>query len=372
MRRRQCGLTLIELLIVMTISIVVVDAAVSLLLANASSGNTSAALSSVSDNGRVALNFIGDAVRSGGYMACNATNDLREIVPAGQTRQINVLQAGATPVQRNYNNAFGGYEAAASAPGGALNVAAMPIAADNNAGDWINAGGLDALLVGKVTQGSDVLVVRESLPQAIPIYTTAAYVTATGQTTLAVNSVGSMQPGQFAVISNCTVSTAFQVGTVSAAGKVIGTAGALNQFGGELKWSYQFPTPITPVDMYIFFIGPGRDTDSSLWEYDELLGTFQELVPDVENMQVLYGEAPTSPNQVTQFVTADQVANFNQVVSVKVALLVASPPGTAAVQAATAGTVQPFSLLYATVTPPLDTRLRKAFDTTIAVRNAAL
>jgi type IV pilus assembly protein PilW len=214
--------------------------------------------------------------------------------------------------------------------------------------------------------------VRESLPQAVPIYTTATYVTGTGQTTVTVNSVGNLAAGQFAVISNCTVSTAFQIGSVSAATNVIGTAGALNSFGGDLKWSYQFPTPITPVDMYIFFVGPGRDTDSSLWEYDEMLGVFQELVPDVENMQVLYGVAPTTPNQVTQFVTADQVANFNQVVSVKVALLVASPPGTAAVQTATAATVQTFSLLYTTVTPPLDARLRKAFDTTIAVRNAAL
>jgi len=124
--------------------------------------------------------------------------------------------------------------------------------------------------------------------------------------------------------------------------------------------------------MTIYFIGPGRDTDSSLWTYDEGTAQFQELVPDVENMQVLYGVAPTTPNQVTQYVTANAVADFNQVVSVKVALLVASPPGQPAVTLPTAADVQPFSLLETTVTPPLDTRLRKALTTTIAVRNAAL
>jgi type IV pilus assembly protein PilW len=100
--------------------------------------------------------------------------------------------------------------------------------------------------------------------------------------------------------------------------------------------------------------------------------TFQELVPDVENMQVLYGVAPTTPNQVTEYLTADQVVDFNQIVSVKLALLVASPPGVAAVQTATAATVQTFSLLNTTVTPPLDGRLRKEFDTTITVRSASL
>jgi hypothetical protein len=59
-------------------------------------------------------------------------------------------------------------------------------------------------------------------------------------------------------------------------------------------------------------------------------------------------------------------------VAVKVALLVASPPGAPAVTLPTAATVQPFSLLDTTVNPPLDTRLRKVLNTTIAVRSAAL
>ena len=73
----------------------------------------------------------------------------------------------------------------------------------------------------------------------------------------------------------------------------------------------------------------GTVEDSSLWRYDELQGLFQELVPDIENMQVLYGVAPTTPNQVTQYLTANNVVDFNQVVSVKVALLVAGPPAAA-------------------------------------------
>jgi type IV pilus assembly protein PilW len=362
-KRKHRGLTLIELLVSIVLSLLVIDAAISLLLANRNVGNTTSALSAVSDNGRVALNFIGQAVRSGGYMACNATNDLHQITNG--TRQISILTAGASPVRQNYIFAFGGYEAVNTAPTQALAVAAPPIVADGNPNDWI--GGLDALLANRVTKGSDVLVVRESVAQVAPIYTTNNYLTGTGQVTLAVNNVGTLFAGQYAVISNCLYSTAFQVGAVGA--NTIGTAGAADLFGGDLRWSYGFPATITPMDMSVYYVGPGRDGDSSLWVYDEQLNSFQEEVPDVENMQVLYGIAPITPNLVTQYVTADQVANFNQVVSIKVALLVASPPGVASVQTPIAA--QPFSVLYATVTPPLDARLRKVFETTITVRNAA-
>ncbi|HWW19469.1 MAG TPA: PilW family protein [Steroidobacteraceae bacterium] len=375
--RKHRGFSLVELMVAMVISVIIVDAAVSLFLANRQTGNTTAATSAIADNGRIAMSFISEAVRSGGYMACNATNDVRAIV-TGQTRQISIISPGPTPVQRNYLQAFGGYEAAGTLPNNAVAfaIAKPPVLADGTAGDWINAGGLDAALVGKVTKGSDVLVVRESLPQSTPIYTTSYYATGSGIPTLNVDTVGTLTPGQYAVISDCSFSTAFQVGAVNAGALTIGTAGAQDLFGGDLKLSYTNPASITPVNMYIYFIGPGRDTDSSLWVYDESQGPppagFFELVPDVENMQVLYGIAPTNPNQATQYVTADAVVDFNQVVAVKVALLVASPLNASSVQTATALTVQNFSLLYTTVTPPLDARLRKVFDTTIAVRSAAL
>ena len=64
--------------------------------------------------------------------------------------------------------------------------------------------------------------------------------------------------------------------------------------------------------------------------------------------------------------TADQVADFNSVVSLEVAVLVASPPGSQTVP--TAAPV--FTLLGTQVTAPQDTRLRRVFEKTIELRNA--
>ena len=55
--------------------------------------------------------------------------------------------------------------------------------------------------------------------------------------------------------------------------------------------------------------------------------TATELVPDIEAMQILYGLDTNNTQTVSEYVTADQVADFNTVMSVKIALLAASAPG---------------------------------------------
>ena len=119
----------------------------------------------------------------------------------------------------------------------------------------------------------------------------------------------------------------------------------------------------------MYYIGQGADGDGALFAYDlNATNTFTafELVPDIEAMQILYGLDTNSSQTVSQYVTADQVADFNTVMSVKVALLAASAPG-AAHPTNPAAT---YTLLGTTVTAPVDTRARHVFEQTIAVRNS--
>jgi type IV pilus assembly protein PilW len=97
-------------------------------------------------------------------------------------------------------------------------------------------------------------------------------------------------------------------------------------------------------------------------------------VPDIEAMQVLYGMDTTGTQTVSEYVTADQVVttsnpilNFNNVISVKVAVLAASQIGAVPMPAF----APTFSLLGTTVTPPRDTRARQVFELTIGIRNMA-
>jgi type IV pilus assembly protein PilW len=354
---------MMELMIAMVLSSIVIYGAISMFMASRGTSQTTSAVGNITDTGRVALDMMSETARSSGSMACSAVNDQS---PAYATD----LNAGGTPLQLSYQFALDGFEAVGSAPGNALVLAAMPVAADGAANDWAGtAGSLDGLLIGRVIKNSDVVAMREAIPESAPVYTVAAYTA--GNTTISVNSVGDLQAGEYATISSCTSSTTFQIGAVNSAANTITTNGPLTLNAGNLEQNFSAAALIAPVDMAVYYIGAGRDGDSSLFKYDEWTGKFQELVPDVENMQVLYGvETSAGSGQISEYVTADQVPNFNSIANIKIGLLVASPPGAVAVaQPAAAPT---FKVLGTTVKAPLDQRLRKVFETTIAVQNAAL
>ena len=125
---------------------------------------------------------------------------------------------------------------------------------------------------------------------------------------------------------------------------------------------------VSPLTTTVYYIGVGSDGDSSLWRLEQVngpaFGLPEELVPDIENMQVLYGIDPAGTQTAAAYVTADQVGGVN-VVSIQVALLVASPQITKQVQPA-AGYV----LLGNPVTAPVDSRMRQVFYATINLRDA--
>ncbi len=137
---------------------------------------------------------------------------------------------------------------------------------------------------------------------------------------------------------------------------------------------FQAGALVSPVMTVVYYIGVGADGDGALKRLELSNGTVngaqiftdEELVPGVENMQVLYGIDSTGTQAASAYVTADQVADFDSVVSVKVAVLSASAAGGAQPPAA----APTFNLLGTTVTAPRDTRARKVFDVTITLRNA--
>jgi type IV pilus assembly protein PilW len=175
------------------------------------------------------------------------------------------------------------------------------------------------------------------------------------------------------VISDCSKGVVFQITGIapSLPNAIISHnagAGPGGNANSALPISFSTGSQVTPVDTLVYFIGPGADSDSALWVADLNGGTAftaTELVPDIEAMQILYGLDATKQQAVTNYVTADQVADFNTVMSVRVALLAASAPGSAHPTGA-----KTYDLLGTSVTAPNDTRSRQVFQETIAVRNA--
>lgn len=124
-----------------------------------------------------------------------------------------------------------------------------------------------------------------------------------------------------------------------------------------------------PFQTTVYYIGLGADGDGALYQATMAPNnslTTTELAPDIEAMQILYGVDTNNSLSVSEYMTADLVPDFTQVMSVQVALLAAGPPGSKSMPTA----ASTYNLFGTTVTSPIDTRIRQVFEVTIGARNA--
>ena len=323
---RARGFSMVELMVAITLALIVTTGVLSVFVGSRSAFMATSGTAEVTDGGRFALNFISNSVRSAGYMACTTASHVQGI-----------LAAAATALPYTFNQGLGGFEANNTGVGAAYALAAPPVAGDATTGDWVvNATaavpGLDATLAGFPVKNNDVLVVRSTLANAPTVYVSAIV---DGATTFNVNIPGPLAAPQVAVISDCYKAVVFQITAIGAGANAQVTHGAgggpgTNSTASFGPLSFSPGAQVTPVDTIVYYIGRGGDGDGALFSYDAVAGTAPtELVPDIEAMQILYGFDATSNQTVSQYVTADQVADFNTVMSVKVALLAASAPGSA-------------------------------------------
>lgn len=91
-----------------------------------------------------------------------------------------------------------------------------------------------------------------------------------------------------------------------------------------------------------------------------------ELVPNVENMQILFGEDTDADFAANRYVTKAGVANMDNIVSVRIAVLLTTNDFIA-----TAFDSNTYTLLDAVYDPVDDRRVRRLYTTTIALRNRA-
>jgi type IV pilus assembly protein PilW len=366
------GFSMIELMIAITLALTVTTAVISMFVGSRQAFQSTAGVGAVADGGRFAMNYLQQSVRNAGYFACGTASL--------ETPLLNVLPA----LPYTFSQALGGFEAVGTGGAGAYTVplaaATTPMTPDSSAGDWAGnaaeGAALDPLLVNLVVKHSDVLVVRESLNNTQAVYVTAI---TDGASTFTVNAAGNLAANQLAVISDCAKSSVMQITSLSGGANPTvthSTGGpAPGNSAAAFPVSFGIGSQVTPVDTIVYYIGQGADGDGALFSYDLNAGMnlpgggfiATELVPDIESMQVLYGIDVNATQTVGEYVTADQEADFNAVISVKIAVLAASPPGSASPPA----TASTFTLLGNTVTAPRDSRSRQVFEITIGVRNSA-
>ncbi|HID48947.1 MAG TPA: hypothetical protein EYP40_04910, partial [Chromatiales bacterium] len=365
------GVTLVELMIAMVISLLVLLGVATVYSSSKRSYKVQEEMARLQENARYAFASMAGDITEAGFAGCNPK--LQNLLNTNQGALFDFM-AGIDGWE---------YTATSTAPGQSYTITSLAntgSTSDWTSYDWGNGAGTDlaAELDGNVLRGNDVLVIKKNILrddiglQQTPI-TAAAIPTG--------NATGIPQCS-IVVVTDCQRGVVFQKGNNASASSLTRATGACSP--GNSNPSNPWPFEITDqframeAKSYAYYVGPGASGEPALFRADYGAGSIviEELVEGVENMQVLYGEdlTPTDTDyRPTRYVTADNITHPDNVMSVRVSLLVRTPQELNRPQASR--TLRLLGVDAATgvdVTTMNDRRVRKVFTSTFFLRNKGL
>jgi type IV pilus assembly protein PilW len=334
----NAGFSLVELMLALALGLVVVTGIVQLFVGNSQTYSVLNGQARLQENARFAMEFISRAARSAGYFGCapeavNMVKGLRgnwNAMPEFDITQI---------VQGHNGNADGTWSPT---------LATLPRTTGGvNVNVYIPGNGIDTT---SIEPGTDVLVLRgmqnpgRSLTQVLQPTGDPVISAPGGNTGFGVNDV--------VLLANCEQAAVFRVTGMNVAGDEATLFHATSAAGNLYENSDQIssPTGLIPftlsylgrsygedanvgaLETTYFFIAPSLGEDnqgnppSALWQK---VGSARpvELVQGVEDLEVLFGVDTTLTDGISnanQYVDFDDVPDANQVVSLRVSLVVNS------------------------------------------------
>ena len=343
--KNNTGVTLIELLVSMVLGLVVAGAALELFTSNKQTYRLEGYLSDLQDTGRFIMKTMTEEIRMGAYNGCTSRdNDFR----------INDLTIDPAPYDLGMTNGLNGSDAIDDSNWGP----ALPA--------MLNA-------AGQVTAETDTVTVQRTEECSAIL---SANSDTSGSLTLYADHGCSIEQNSPVFVTDCSTAEIFQVED-GAPTTTLTYGGA-----GNLNFTYESDsTEVRRIFSTTFSVAPSviAPGETSLWMYtwnpdndgaSNLVNDFQssEIALGVEDLQVLYGVADDDGDDdyVTNYVTADAVADWSLVKSVRFSVLLYSDDE---------ATSQPRGINFngALVNDPdeagADRRLRMAFTSTVSLRN---
>jgi len=304
------------------------------------------------ENGRHAMEMISRDIRMAGYWGCASM---------AITRPINTLDINNNP-QYEYAYKFDtpveGHNANDDPP--------LLRGIWETGGTWTPPSGA---WITNVLKGTDILTVRSVFGNSVTVTAHPAG-NPPGSANLSVNAGSGLAQGDIVLVSDCRNAAVFQITNVNTAGGSdnlehntgAGTPGnATKNLGKEYLGG-----EIQRIATFTYFIRLNPAGRPALYRFSR--GTAEEVVENVEDMQVTYGVDTDGDRDVDEFRTADNVANWNAVRSVRVRLLLVSPDDNLVSPRQTFRYDIDGDGIPDLVTAP-DNRLRYVFTGTVGIRN---
>lgn len=335
--KRLSGFGLIELMVAMTIGLIVVGAVGYLYIGSRGAFRTTDNMSRMQESARYALDLLSREVRMAGYRGC-----------ASSGGTFNNVLNNKTQTAYNFAEALSGHDASGSSWSPALPT---------------GTGGLSAL---QIFPGTDAIVLRGAFGVGASVTqqpgNTSADLKVTTPNDLAIDDI--------VMVTDCTHATVFQITNLNVSGtahNVVHNSGTGSPGNSSNDLGHNFVNgEIVKMQSKTYFIRTGANGSPALWEFDNYKptggGNPAEVVGGVENMQIEYGIDTNSDRAVDSYVTAGAVSDWNQVVAVRISLLVASPDNNIV-------TSQQTYNYNKVAVPAGDRRMYQVFTTTIGIRN---
>jgi len=367
---RQRGLSLVELMISLTLTSILMAGLVEVYVGVRSAETSQRGLSRIQESGRFALYYLSESTQMAGYYGCLSGVSADDIN--------NTLHA--PPLSLEPEKSIQGWEATNTAPGDINNSIDGVAVVSTNGGGWVTSGG-NVLEATSAVPGTDIIRLWGSADE-VDINSIAP-----GAATVVNTEVFDVENEEILLLSDCEHADLVQACNV----QQIGNPGTLNLTLSAGCDPGNIPSMTLGVDNEgkvsrltgtLYYIGK-RDDDASnppsLFQRrlsaTGVLGPAEELVEGIANMQVLYGENldNDSRSAADAYLPANLVTDWNNVVSVRISLLIES------LEDFLASSPQAYTfngVVYdgsgGNGALPDDRRRRRVFTTTLSLRNKVL
>ena len=330
-RTGQGGFTLIEVMVAMVIGVILLLGAGSLFISNKRIYTELEATGLLQENARFAMQTMYEAIRMSGYVGCSDD-------PSNVT---------------NYTGASAGD----------LSDLSLPIATDN----WQPSDNAD---VPAIKAGTDAITVRYLRGINFPLEVDMSSPT----DTIVLNEQAGFLTNDIVAIHDCTSTDLFRITNVThnAGDADDPTDGTKTLTHGQtLNHAYKTAgnAVVSRYRARRYYIAEyDHDGDASTPNVPALFHSEaggQALIDGVENMQILYGEDTTADNVADEFRAAEDVVNWSNVTSVRMAFLLRTINPDNDMEPNT----NTYSLNGVAVGPFNDQYRRRVVTTTVLIRN---
>ena len=330
-QRRQRGFSLVEIMIALVLGVLLMAAAGQVFYINKRTHQVLEAQSRLQENGCYALDLLTKSIREAGYLGC-------------ASKSINIANTLNTSTDYLYNMAAG-----------------LQGAEWVSASSWTPA--LDASIASPAS-GGDVITIRGRTGTVLKLQ--AAMSAHYGSLLVPANNT--LQTCDTVMVADCSAVSVLQLSAIHVDGTLdhaVGGACVPGNATTDLGKVYQSDAEVSLVATTSYYLRASSNAQFSgqlsLWRRINA-NAAEEMVEGVQDMQIRYGEDTDADGSPNRYVTADLVANWANVVSVRTSLLVS----TTAINLTVVN--QTVSFNGATQTAA-NGRLMRAFSATVGIRN---